>query len=103
MAYIAFNGCDNPDLDVDGAAAALREAGYTVHRMPEKYRRYLQLPLDDHMEAVTAAPDGYESEVEEEVRAIADRFGGDCIGCDPIGPEYKPFVELLKDTPEFVP
>jgi hypothetical protein len=33
-----------------GAAAALRAAGYTVHRMPEKYRRYLQRPLDDHLE-----------------------------------------------------
>jgi hypothetical protein len=40
MAYIAFSGYDNPGLDVDGAAAALRGAGYTVHRMPEKYREH---------------------------------------------------------------
>jgi hypothetical protein len=43
MAYIAFSGYMD-GTDADGAAAALQKAGYTVHRLPDKYRKYLQFP-----------------------------------------------------------
>ena len=58
MAYIAFSSYCDPDLpiDGDGAAAALRAASYTVDRLPDKYRKFLQLPLDDHIEAVFGDP-----------------------------------------------
>jgi hypothetical protein len=91
MAYVAFGV--GIDYDADGAAAELEQAGYVVHRLPEKYRRLLRIPGDDHMEAVIADRDA--DDVFDEVGAIAERCGGDCIECGPIGPEYEPFVELF--------
>jgi hypothetical protein len=53
------------------------------------------------MEAVIADRD--EDVVWQEVSAIVDRFGGDCCECGPIGPEYKPFVDLFRDVEGFAP
>jgi hypothetical protein len=101
MAYVAFSGYSDYPIDVDGAAVALQEAGYTVHRLPDKYRKYSQLPLDDHMEVVIAGRDM--DDVFDEVQDIVDNFGGDCIECGPIATNYQPFVDLFSDTPGFVP
>jgi hypothetical protein len=99
MAYITFSSYDGP-IDVDGAAAALQAASYTVHRLPEKYRKYLELPLDDHMEAI------YDNNPDikiKDINAIVGKFGGDCLQCGPIATNYQPFVDLFANTPGFVP
>jgi hypothetical protein len=38
-----------------------------------------------------------------DINATVDKFGGDCIECGPIATDYKPFVDLFRDTPGFVP
>jgi hypothetical protein len=95
MAYIAF--ADGVEYDVDGAATELERAGYVVHRLPWKFRRLLEIPGDDHMEVVITGRDD-EDEVWEEVHAIANKYGGDCVEWGPIGPEYQPFVELFSNV-----
>jgi hypothetical protein len=100
MAWIAFSGYGVPQTDVDAAQAALHKAGYgEVHRMPEKYRQYLDLPLDDHMEVVYDDP----NVSIEDINAIVGEFGGDCAECGPIAADYKPFVRVFCDMPGFVP
>lgn len=97
MAYIAF--ADEVEYDADGAAAELEQAGYTVHRLPEKFRRLLEIPGDDHMEVVITGRDADDAdEVWREISTVAVKYGGDCIECGPIGPEYEPFVELFADV-----
>jgi hypothetical protein len=39
----------------------------------------------------------------EEINAIVSKLGGDCDTCGPIATDYKPFVNLFSDIPEFVP
>ena len=95
MAYIAF-GCELA-YDADAAASELEQAGYTVHRLPWKFRRLLDIPGDDHMEAVITGRDDA-VEVLTEVDVIAGKYGGGCCACGPIGPEYQPFVELFMDV-----
>ena len=94
MAYIAFS--EGIEYDADGAAAELERAGYTVHRLSEKYRRLLEIPGDDHMEAVITGRD--EDEVWQEVDTVTRKYGGGCVECGPIGPEYEPFTELFSDV-----
>jgi hypothetical protein len=69
---LPFGHGPNLPIDVDGAAAALQKAGYTVHRLPEKYRKYLQLPLDDRRHAA-GAPWGHRN-------APAPCRGGSILG-----------------------
>jgi len=94
MAYIAFG--TEIEYDADGAATELEQAGYEVHRLPEKFRRLLEIPGDDHMEVVITSDD--ENDVLKEVDSIAEKYGGACCECGPIGPEYEPFVELFGDV-----
>jgi hypothetical protein len=58
----------------------------------------MDLPLDDHMEAVVTNRD--KNTVWAEVEAIVMQFGGNCCQCGPIGPEHKPFADLFKDIEE---
>jgi hypothetical protein len=94
MTYVIFSG--EYENDVDGAASELQQAGYEVHRLPEKYRPYLAHPRDDFLEVVFTARD--EDVAEEEISAIAAKFGALCDGGGPAGPEYVPFAELFKDV-----
>ena len=94
MARIAFNGY-KPVLDIDGLAVELQQAGYEVHRIPEKYRKRLDISLDDHLEVVIAGHD--ENEVWKEIDGIAERHGGLCDEYPvAIEPEYEPFAEFFK-------
>ena len=94
MTRIAFNGC-KPVLDIEQAAADLRRVGYEVHRMPEEYRKRLDITPDDHVEAVIAGRD--ENEVWKEIDGIAERHGGLCDEYPgPIGSEYEPFADFFK-------
>ena len=67
MASVAFGGgLGDPDftndverdfdLDPDLAAAELRQAGYEVYLLPDKYHPRLAHPLDDFIEAVIVGP-----------------------------------------------
>jgi hypothetical protein len=97
MAYIAFGV--ELEYDADGAASELEQAGYIVHRLPDKYRRLLEISGDDHMEVVITDRDANEAGVVlKEVDDVANKYGGCCCECGPIGPEYEPFVELFADV-----
>jgi hypothetical protein len=94
MARVAFSGC-KPVLDIEQAAAEMRQAGYEVHRIPEIYHKRRDISFDDHLEAVIASRD--ENEVWKEIDGIAERHG--CL-CDeypgPIEPGYEPFSDFFK-------
>jgi hypothetical protein len=105
-AYVAFSGeFGDPEwraafnsteikLDVDAAADALKEAGYEVHRLPEKLRKRLDHPLDDFLEAwIEDDDDDYGMEaVMDEVESIVAPYGGACHECGPVAPGQAPFT-----------
>ena len=111
MASIAFGGAlGDPDftnyidrdfeLDADFAADELRQAGYEVFLLPDKYSAQLAHPLDDFIEAVILGPNDPKviDAIMNEVDAIVGKYGGLCIECGPIGRNYVPFAEMSKDT-----
>jgi hypothetical protein len=111
MASVAFGGgLGDPgstndierdfELDPDLAAAELRQAGYEVFLLPDKYSGRLAHPLDDFIEAVIPGPNDPKviDAIMNEIEAIVGRYGGVCFECGPIGRDYVPFAELLKDT-----
>jgi hypothetical protein len=93
VAQVVFDG--DLELDVDGAAVALRRAGYTVHRMPEKYRPYLPKPHDDSLEVITADCDVFT--IHDKIDNIVNRYGGGYLMCGPVEPRYEPFAEFLEE------
>ena len=111
MASVAFGGgLGDPDftndierdfdLDPDLAAAELRQAGYEVYLLPDKYHPRLAHPLDDFIEAVIVGPNDPKviDAIMNEVDAIVGKYCGVCIECGPIGRDYVPFADLFKDT-----
>jgi hypothetical protein len=113
MASVVFGGrLGDPDfakfiewdceLDADLAAAELRQAGYEVSRLPDKYSAQLAHPLDDFIEAVILGPDDPKviDAIMHEVDAIVGRYGGMCFECGPIGRNHVPFAEIFKGTRE---
>ncbi len=109
MASVAFGGgLGDPDftndverdfdLDPDLAAAELRQAGYEVYLLPDKYHPRLAHPLDDFIEAVIVGPNDPKviDAIMNEVDAIVGKYGGVCIECGPIGRDYVPFADLFK-------
>jgi hypothetical protein len=97
--YIAF-GCDCDDFDPDGAAIALRRAGFHVTGMPEEFRSRLKVP-DDFVLVTTDGPDNYKfiDAIMGEINAIVDRYGGFLDGCGAIDPNRAPFEELFECRP----
>ena len=87
------------DLDPDLAAAELRQAGYEVYLLPDKYHPRLAHPLDDFIEAVIVGPNDPKvvDAIMNEVDAIVGKYCGVCIECGPIGRDYVPFADLFKD------
>jgi hypothetical protein len=109
MASVAFGGgLGDPDftndierdfdLDPDLAAAELRQAGYEVYLVPDKYHPRLAHPLDDFIEAVIVGPNDPKviDAIMNEVDAIVGKYGGVRIECGPIGQDYVPFADLFK-------
>jgi hypothetical protein len=99
--YVAF-GCDCDDFDPDGAAIALRRAGFDVMRMPERFRSRMEIPQDDFILVSTEATAGDEKvliAVMREISAIVDRYGGDLSECGPILSDHVPFEELFEWRP----
>jgi hypothetical protein len=110
MASVAFGGgLGDPEftndferdfnLDPELAAAELRQAGYEVFLMPEKYSGRLAHPLDDFIEAVIDGPDDPKviEAIMREVNAIVDKYGGICMECGLISNGYVPFADLFGD------
>jgi hypothetical protein len=93
LARIAFSG-EPKGRDI-AAAAELRQAGYQVFRIPDKYRNRLAHPLDNGLEAVIDGAD--ENTIKEDVNAIVAKFGGRCVECGRIEPGYTPFADLFED------
>lgn len=111
MASVAFGGgLGDPEitkdverdfeLDPDLAAAELRQAGYEVLLLPDRYSPRLAHPLDDFIEAVTVGPDDPKiiDAIMDEVDAIVGKYGGACFECGPIESDHIPFADLFKDT-----
>jgi hypothetical protein len=100
MATVVFSG--ELDPDPAAAAAALREAGYEVVTMPEKFRSLLVHPRDDAME-VTKRIVGYEVkqaiEMMDDVNTIVYRYGAVCDECGPIDENHVQFSGLWCDSP----
>lgn len=90
MGEVVFSG--NLDPDPDGCAAALREAGFEVHRMPEHYRKHMEFPEDTFMEAVKVGTDL--DAIWDEITAIVERFDGDCQACGEISDDHVPLKFL---------
>jgi hypothetical protein len=87
------------DLDPDIAADELRQAGYEVSLLPDKYTARLAHPLDNFIEAVIFGPNDPKviGAIMDEVEAIVRKYGGVCLECGPIGRDYVPFADLFKD------
>jgi hypothetical protein len=87
------------DFDPDLAAAELRQAGYEVFLLPDKYIARLAHPLDDFIEVVIAGSDDPKviDSIANEIGAIVGKYGGVCFECGPIGREYVPFAALFED------
>jgi hypothetical protein len=81
-ANIVFSG-ESEGLDVDAAAAELRQAGYEVLRLPDEYRGRLSHPLDDFIEAHIECADDPEVMIAimNDVNAIVDKYAGLCLEC----------------------
>ena len=95
-ATVVFSG--ELDPDPAAAAAALREAGYEVVMMPEKFRSRLVHPRDDFME-VTKRIVGDEVDqaidaMMDDVDTIVDRYGAMCDDCGQIDEDHVPFSDL---------
>jgi hypothetical protein len=87
------------DLDPDIAADELRQAGYEVFLLPDKYTARLAHPLDYFIEAVIFGPNDPKviGGIMDEVAAIVGKYGGVCLECGPIARDYVPFADLFKD------
>ena len=95
MGSIAFAGSLDPDLN--GAAVALRRAGFELIMMPERFRAYVDHPDDYFMEASIAGSQDDESirAIMNKINAIVGRYKGDCWECGPILSNHVPFEGLF--------
>jgi hypothetical protein len=100
MAYVAFDGAHENDLDVAAAVVALREAGYEVRRMPERFVPLLAHPLDNFIEATIPVAEAeveiWSRAVSAEVDGIVDPYGGSCAECYAVEADYKPFSDTFR-------
>jgi hypothetical protein len=110
LAVIVFSG-DDPEgpPDVEGAAAALWQAGYQVHRLPDRVRRSLDHPLDDFIEAeiVFDGPDddATTNRFCDEVKGLVHKYGGEIAEWGPIrkDEDYAPFASWWPEASDRQP
>jgi hypothetical protein len=108
MASVAFGGASGEPnftdeanleavLDPDLAADELRQAGYEVSLLPDKYGGRLAHPLDDFIEAAILGKNvpKVTTAIMDEIDAIVGQYGGLCIECGPIPEDYVPFANLV--------
>jgi hypothetical protein len=94
--YVAFAG-DLDDFDPDGAAIALRKAGFDVMRMPATFRSRMEIPADDFLLVCTDGPETekFIAVVMKEIDDIVRDYGGLLDDCGPIASDRPPFEELF--------
>jgi hypothetical protein len=80
----------NLTRDADEAAAALREAGYDVARMPEHLLATVDVLGDEFIEA---SKSGDPDKIWEEVKKIVEPYNGDATECGEVPADYAPFSE----------
>ena len=90
MGEVVFSG--NLDIDPNGCAAALREAGFEVHRMDERFRKLMAVPGDEFLEATKVGTDA--DAIWKEIDQIVERFDGDCQACGEISDDHVPLKFL---------
>jgi hypothetical protein len=98
-----------PETDSDAGADALREAGYTVNRMPEDLHTLLRLePEDDYVEAISevpaiAEPATISAILKRKINVLVDPYGGECsdlVEIAPIADDHEPFSYMLTTLPK---
>jgi hypothetical protein len=92
-AWQFFSGDCDPDLE--GATAALRQRGFEVLRLPEKFRPLLWHPRDDCLEVSIDAGSSDPSTLMDEVSELVDRFGAEANDFGVCGPDHVPFSFLI--------
>jgi hypothetical protein len=94
---IVFSALPGESTDPDGAAAALRRAGFEVTLMPEKFRALLDEPEDYFMEA---SIEGFEDDnlaIWHEIEAIVDQYGAICDRCGPVPSDWVPLEDVFPE------
>jgi hypothetical protein len=88
------------DFDAALAADELRQAGYEVFLLPDRYSAQLAHPLDDFIEAVIFCPNDPKviNAIMNEVDALVGKYGGVCLECGPIGRDHVPFADVFQDS-----
>jgi len=98
VGHIVFSGDFDDPPDADAAEIELRKAGYTVVRMPERFRPLLCHPLDYVMQAIAEGAISDEDKVlravMDEIDHIVDGHGGTCMGGGFKAPDYDPSSEF---------
>jgi hypothetical protein len=94
MGEVVFSG--NLDPDPDGCAAALREAGFEVVRMDERFKKLMDVPGDEFLEATKVGTNL--NAIWDEITAIVERFNGDCQQCGEISDDHVPLEFLHEQT-----
>ena len=98
MAQVVFGG--ETEHDSDGAADALHDAGYEVHRMPEVHPE-LGHPNDDFLEVIAEGPVGAPRPTRitrammQKVGDLVKRSRGVCMECGPVEDGYVPFTKTF--------
>ncbi len=90
IGVVVFSGDLEPDPD--GAEGALREAGFEVARMPQKFRQHMAIAGDEYMEATRLGVD--EDAMMDEIEAIVAPFGASCMECGFVAAGDVPFSYL---------
>jgi hypothetical protein len=114
MAIAVFGGGDGLNPNPNAAAAALRRAGYEVHRLGPQHPK-LDHPHDDFIECVTTVAKDFEITVIDGIRHASDEDGkimhtvihevdgivkphdGTCDSCEWIDTDYVPFKDLFSE------
>jgi hypothetical protein len=98
VGHIVFSGDLDDPPDPDAAEIELRKAGYTIARMPERFRPLLYHPLDYFVQAIA---EGVVSDEDKVVRAVMDEInhivnghGGNCMEGGFEAPDYDPSSEF---------
>jgi hypothetical protein len=102
VGHIVFSGDLDIPPDPDAAEIALRRAGYTVVRLPERLQSRVAVPGDDFVWAYVnvaiadqeSLADAIVGVIMDEINGIVDGHGGTCMECGAEPPDYEPASEF---------
>jgi hypothetical protein len=98
VATVVFSGFSDPEPD--RAAAELQEAGYTVVRLPDELRPFLDEPDDDFIEVhFECADDDQAKHTIDNIIVTAAKYGGDRDDYSgAMAPDHVPFAWFERET-----